>query len=261
MAKYIAMWSGPRNISTAMMRAWENRPDTVVCDEPLYAHYLLATGHTDHPGFNETIRQHETDWRKVVDWLSGPIADGNSIFYQKHMAHHLLPGMNLDWIAKLTNCLLIRDPADVLRSLVEFLPSPSVDDTGLPHQVDLFETICSLVGTYPPVLDASDVLLNPRGMLQALCLRLKLPFLESMLQWPAGPRETDGAWAPHWYAKVYATTGFASYRPKTNELPDRMRPVLDQCHELYGLLYRHRIAPEAREPTAKVEPAALGTQQ
>src|SRR6476620_2511022 len=117
MPQYIAMWSGPRSISTAMMRAWGNRPDTVVCDEPFYAHYLLATKHTDHPGYEQIISSHETDWRKVVGWLIGPIPGGKNIFYQKHMAHHLLPGMATDWTDQYSNCFLIRQPREMLLSL------------------------------------------------------------------------------------------------------------------------------------------------
>src|SRR5688572_18712403 len=128
----IAMWSGPRNISTAMMRSWGNRPDTIVCDEPLYAHYLQQT-QLPHPGSTEVIEHHESDWRKVVQWLTGPLPPGKSIFYQKHMSHHLLPNIELDWIAQLSNCFLIRDPKEMLASLVEFIPQPTLADTGLPQ--------------------------------------------------------------------------------------------------------------------------------
>lgn len=241
MNRYIAMWSGPRNISTAMMRAWGNRPDTAVLDEPLYAYYLLTTGHTDHPGYEETVRAHETDWRKVVRGLTGPIPDGKRIYYQKHMTHHVLPGMDMAWIEQLSNCLLIREPRETLLSLIEFLPAPTVEETGLPQQVKLFERIADLNQEAPPVVDAKDVLLNPARTLAVLCSRLDVPFYREMLTWPAGPRETDGAWAPHWYSKVYETTTFAPYRPRTGELPDPMRRVLDECNVLYQRLYQHRI--------------------
>ncbi len=245
MAKYVAMWSGPRNISSAMMRAWGNRPDTFVCDEPLYAHYLSVTGRTDHPGCEESVARHETDWREVVAWLTGPIPGGKELFYQKHMAHHLLPGMELDWTAKLANCFLIRDPADVLISLTEFLPTPPSEDTGLPQQVALFDRVWEATGTVPPVLDARDVLVDPRGMLSSLCDRLDLPFSDSMLHWPPGPRDTDGSWGPYWYAKLYDTTGFGPYRPKTESVPPALQPVLDCCRPLYDKLYEHRLRPTA----------------
>jgi hypothetical protein len=241
MNRYIAMWSGPRNISTAMMRAWGNRPDTAVCDEPLYAYYLLATEHTDHPGYEDTIRTHESDWRKVVRGLTGPIPGGKRIYYQKHMAHHVLPGMDVSWIDQLSNCFLIREPRETMLSLVEFLPAPSAEETGLPQQVELFERIGDACGEAPPVVDAKDVLTDPVPMLALLCDRLDVPYFESMLAWPAGPRETDGAWAPHWYSKVYETTTFAPYRPRHGELPERMRPVLDECESLYERLYKYRL--------------------
>jgi hypothetical protein len=245
MSHYIAMWSGPRNISTAMMRAWGNRPDTAVCDEPLYAHYLLAGKHTLHPGYRETIDRHETDWLQVVRGLIGPIPGGKSIFYQKHMAHHLLPTMTTDWIHKLTNCLLIREPEEMLLSLSEFLPAPSVEETGLRQQVELFERVADRAGAAPPVVDARDVLADPAGMLRRLCAQLRVEFSEQMLSWPPGPRDTDGAWGPHWYAKVYETTAFGPYHPKTGRLPENLRSVADRCQELYVRLYRHRIRPEA----------------
>ncbi|HEY7070382.1 MAG TPA: hypothetical protein VH479_09725, partial [Acidimicrobiales bacterium] len=150
----LAVWSGPRNISTALMRSWENRGDTAVVDEPLYAHYLLATG-LDHPGRDEVIAAGETDWRRVVDTLLGPPPGGTRVYYQKHMAHHLLPGMDRDWVARLTNVLLIRDPREVVASYVRSRATVTVEDTGLPQQVRLHDELS------PPVLDAADVLRRP----------------------------------------------------------------------------------------------------
>jgi branched-chain amino acid aminotransferase group I len=244
-ATRIAMWSGPRNISTAMMRSWGNRPDTFVCDEPLYAPYLLATAHTDHPGYEDTIRHHQTDCPTVVKWLTGPVPGGKSVFYQKHMAHHLLPEMDLAWVSRLTNCFLIRDPAEVLQSLTEFLPSPTAEETGVPHQARLFDYVCDCVGAAPPVIDTRDVLENPRGMLTALCERIDVPFFDEMLSWPAGPRDTDGAWAQYWYSKVYQTTGFAAYRAPAISLPPRLLPVLDEVRPLYERLHERRLRPAA----------------
>lgn len=247
MTSHIAMWSGPRNISTAMMRAWGNRDDTFVCDEPLYAYYLLTTGHTDHPGYHETVREHETDWRAVVPWLTGPVPNGKKFFYQKHMTHHMLPEVALDWALELTNCFLIREPAEVLLSLVEFLPAPSAEETGLPDQARIFEFICDRTGSVPPVIDARDVLVDPPRIMRALCERLRVPFDVRMLQWPPGPRDTDGAWAPYWYNKVYDTTGFGTYRPKSQSLPPRLNHVLDVCRPLYERLYEHRLQLTAKD--------------
>lgn len=249
----IAMWSGPRNISTALMRAWENRPDTYVCDEPLYAHYLADTG-LDHPGREATLAAHETDWRRVVNWLTGPIPGGHPIWYQKQMAHHLLPQIDRDWTSQLVNCFLIRDPREMLTSLLEFLPDPRVEDTGLPQQVELFEQIRSRTGETPPVIDGRDVLLNPEGMLRALCERLGLPFRQEMLSWPAGRRETDGAWASEWYRKVELTTGFGTYEPKPDTVPSRLQGVLEDCEACYQKLVPWRLRIDS-QPIADASPA------
>ncbi len=201
MAVRIAMWSGPRNISTALMRSWENRADCFVTDEPLYAHYLAATG-ARHPGREETLANHESDWRKVVRWLTGPVPQGKPIWYQKQMAHHLLPEIGRHWLGEWTHAFLIRDPRQMLLSLREFLPRIEPADTGLPQQVELFESVCRATGEPPVVIDARDVLENPPTLLRLLCRRLGVGFDPAMLEWPAGSRETDGAWAPYWYAKV-----------------------------------------------------------
>ncbi|MCO6459747.1 MAG: hypothetical protein J5I93_31020 [Pirellulaceae bacterium] len=240
----LAMWSGPRNISTAMMRAWGNRPDTVVCDEPLYAHYLQATG-LQHPGGAETIAAHETDWQRVVDWLTGPLPAGKSVFYQKQMAHHLLPQIGRDWLDQLTHCFLIRQPSEMLTSLLEFLPHPTLADTGLPQQVEIFERVARRLGRTPPVLDARDVLQDPGRVLARLCDQVGVAFDERMLHWPPGPRATDGVWAKYWYQKVEQTTGFAPYRPKPEVVPDHLQGLLAECQPLYERLYRHRLAASA----------------
>ncbi len=238
----VAGWSGPRNISTAMMRAWENRPDTTVVDEPLYAHYLHATG-VEHPGRDEVLASQPTVWREVVERLLGPVPGGHGVWYQKHMCHHLTAEVGLDWLDGLRNVLLIRDPHEVLLSLTKVFPDAGVADTGLPQQVRLYEHLVESTGTAPPVLDARDVLEQPRTMLALMCDAVGVAFDESMLSWPAGARETDGVWAPHWYASVEASTGWAPYRPRTEELPDDLRPVLEECRELYAALHAQRLRP------------------
>lgn len=236
----LAMWSGPRNISTAMMRAWEHRADTVVIDEPLYAHYLLSTGR-DHPGRDEVLAHHETDWRRAVAHLLAPLSEGASIFYQKHMAHHLLPHIELDWLDQLTHAFLIRDPREMLTSLVKNIPNPTVEETGLPQQVQLFERIRTHRSTTPPILDSRDVLTNPRRLLTGLCEAVNVPFDEHMLHWPAGSRESDGIWAKHWYASVERSTGFQPYAPKQEPVPNELRSLLDECMGYYEALYEHRL--------------------
>lgn len=236
----IAMWSGPRNISTAMMRSWGNRGDCYVTDEPLYAHYLKVTGY-DHPGAAETIAYHETDWEKVVGWLTGEIPEGKRVWYQKQMAHHLLPNVGRAWLSKLTNCFLIREPREMITSLMEFIPEPTFEDTGVPQQLEIFNSVVESTGSRPPVVDSKDVLDDPKKVLGALCEKLGLEFTDDMLSWEAGIRETDGIWAKHWYRKVEPTTGFGKYRPKPDQVPAKLQHVLDQCNEVYEEMYANRI--------------------
>jgi hypothetical protein len=234
----LAVWSGPRNISTALMRSWENRPDTVVVDEPLYAHYLHATG-LDHPGRDEVVAAGDTDWRRVVAGLVGPVPGGARVHYQKHMAHHLLPGMGRDWVAGLTNVLLVRDPREVVASYVRARADVTAEDIGLPQQVALYDDLAA-AGTPPPVLDARDVLLRPEAHLRALCDHVGVAFDERMLAWPPGPRDSDGVWGRHWYASVWASTGFAPYRPRVVSPTGRAAAVADACLPLYERLHAAR---------------------
>jgi len=241
----IAMWSGPRNISTAMMRSWGNRPDTFVCDEPLYAHYLTRVD-VDHPGRDEVIAHHESDWRRVADWLTGPLPEGRTVFYQKQMAHHLLPEIDRGWLRRLEHAFLIRDPREMLPSLAEHLPRPALADTGLPQQVEIFESVHESTGKVPPVADARDVLENPPEVLRALCDALGLDFQPAMLNWPAGRRPTDGIWAKHWYGAVETSTAFRPYRPKTAPLPDHLRSLYEECLPYYDKLHAVRITAGSR---------------
>jgi hypothetical protein len=239
----IAMWSGPRNISTALLRSWGNRSDTAVWDEPLYAFYLKETG-IAHPGAAEVIAHHEPDWQKVVAALVGPVPGGKAIYYQKHMAHHLLPRVGREWLGQVTHAFLIREPREMLTSLVKVLPEPSLADTGLPQQREIFEWVRTSTGRVPPVVDARDILENPRPMLGLLCARLGVPFDEAMLHWPPGRRPTDGIWAKYWYDAVERSTTFEPYRPKPEAVPARLHDLLARCVEIYDALYRERIVPE-----------------
>jgi len=246
----LAMWSGPRNISTAMMRAWGNRPDTFVCDEPLYAHYLQTTG-SDHPGAEEVIAAGETDWRKVAGWLTGPVPEGKSIFYQKHMTHHLLPHMDRDWLGGLMHCFLIREPGEVITSYIKKNHDPTFEDLGFGQQAEIFDWVRARTGATPHVLDARDVLDHPAPTLRRLCERLGVGFLPAMLSWAPGLRATDGVWAKHWYTEVETSTGFRPYRAKPDAVPDRLRPVYEQCLEAYERLYACRIPPPAGEASGR----------
>ena len=235
----IAMWSGPRNISTAMLRAWGNRNDTFVCDEPLYANYLRDHGH-DHPGREDILAHHDSDLERVVTWLTRDTPEDRPIFYQKHMAHHLLPG-DRSWVTRLTNVFLIRDPAEMLTSLIRILPQPILHDTGMPQQRELFDLECDRLGNAPPVIDSADVLRRPRAGMESLCRAVGADFDEAMMSWPPGRRETDGIWAPHWYGAVENSTGFAPYRPKNEPVPDFLEPVLGECQRHYDHLAAHRL--------------------
>lgn len=244
----IAMWSGPRNLSTALMRAWGSRADTAVVDEPLYAAYLAATG-LAHPARDAVLASQPVDWRAVAAALLGSVPGGKPVYYQKHMAHHLLPGVGREWLSSLRHAFLVREPAGMLASLARVTPAVSVADTGLPQQVALFEETAERLGAAPPVIDAADILADPPGVLAALCAALGVPYDPAMLQWAPGPRPEDGVWAPHWYAAVVASTGFAA--PRTAEAPDvpeALRGVLDACRPLYDLLAAHRLAPRLAGP-------------
>src|SRR5436190_13635109 len=238
----IAMWSGPRNISTAMMRAWGNRPDTFVVDEPFYAFYLKKTG-ADHPGAAEVIAAGETDWRKIVEQcvrgLSAPT--GKNIFYQKQMTHHLLPQVSRDWLTQVTNCFLIRDPAEVIASYLKKGRHPEVSDLGFVQQLEIFDHVRKQTGKTPLVLDATDVLKNPEQTLRCLCHAIGVEFDPAMLSWRPGLRETDGVWAKYWYEEVATSTAFQPYVFKETVVPRRMAQVHARCQQCYEQLYQHRL--------------------
>ncbi len=233
----LAMWSGPRNISTALMRSWENRPDTLVVDEPLYAHYLDVTG-LDHPGREEIVGVGDTDWRTVVHSLLAP-TPGFRVFYQKHMAHHLTPDVGRDWILGLTNVLLIRDPREVIASYVRSREIATADEIGLHQQNALYDDL-SAQGREPRVIDAADFLADPDGYLHGLCELVDVEFDERMLRWPPGPRETDGVWAPYWYSAVWESTGFAPYRQRDVTLSGQAADIAQECEPLYQRLHAGR---------------------
>ena len=227
----IAMWSGPRTLSTATMRAWENRADTVVVDEPLYAYYLAATG-LDHPGRDAVLASQPTDWRTVVRSLTEEdLPDGTTIGYQKHMTHHVLPEIDLGALETLTHAHLIRDPRRVLASYTKVREQPTLADLGVQQQVALHRRFGG------PVVDSDDLLRDPEGVLRALCAALDVPFDAAMLSWPPGPRPTDGVWAPHWYASVEASTGFGPYRGgDVPDLPDDLATLAERCRPFYDEL-------------------------
>ena len=224
-----------------MMRSWGNRADTAVIDEPFYAYYLRATG-KKHPGADEVMAGGETDWRDVVNQLTRSVPNGKKIFFQKQMTHHLLPEVDRQWLSTVTNCFLIRDPAEVITS---YLKKNDVDlaleDLGFVQQADIFNWVSQNTKQQVPVIDARGVQQNPKRMLEMLCDAIGVEFDEAMLSWPPGLRETDGVWATHWYSEVARSTSFQRYRPKNEPVPERMREIHEHCREYYDRLYARRL--------------------
>jgi hypothetical protein len=238
----IAMWSGPRNISTAMMRSFENRGDTAVIDEPFYACFLSITGRTDHPHREEVLRALPSDWHEVVKGLLGPVPGGKPIYYQKQMLHHMVEPVGFDWIEHCRNAFLIRDPDEVVASYFEKIEGMTLTDIGIVRQVELFDRESQRLGKAPPVIETRDVLENPRAALTALCAALGISFSEKMLRWPPGRRDSDGVWAPHWYANVERSTGFAPPPEKKRiTLDGRLRKIADEARPYYERLARHKL--------------------
>jgi hypothetical protein len=234
----IAMWSGPRNISTAMMRSFESRPDTDVIDEPFYAAYLHLTG-AIHPMREAVLKSQPTDWRVVVDSLLGPSPGGAPIFYQKHMTHHMLPEIGTAWMASCRNAFLIRRPDEIVASYREKRGEITLDDIGVVRQAELFDREADRLGHAPPVIDGVDVTAAPRETLSALCAGLGIPFTEAMLSWKKGRRDSDGVWAPAWYDRVEASTGFVGkQKAELPALNSDDRRVADAAFPYYARLAR-----------------------
>ena len=233
----ICLWSGPRNVSTALMYSFAERADTRVVDEPLYAHYLRVSG-APHPGRPEVLAASSADGERVVrEVILG--ASDRPVLFLKQMAHHLIE-LDLDFLSRVQNVILTRDPVEMLPSLRRQIPNPSLADTGLGVQADLLEHLLAL-GQDVPVLDAREVLLDPPAVLRTLCDRLGLPFDSGMLGWPAGPRPEDGVWAEHWYHAVHTSTGFRPYQPKSEPFPKALEPLLAECRPAYERLSEHAI--------------------
>ncbi len=233
----LCLWSGPRNVSTALMYSFAQRHDTTVVDEPLYAYYLARSG-VDHPGRQDVLDSQDTDGDAVVrNVVLGPCS--RDILFLKQMAHHL-EGLDRQFLKETVNVLLVRDPREMLLSLRNQIPNPVLRDTGLGFQSELLEQLVQL-GQPGLVLDSRRLLQDPRRVLSSLCERLGIPFLESMLRWDAGPRPEDGVWAPHWYANVHRSTGFQEYRPKSEELPAALVPLHEECRPHYEALLSHAI--------------------
>ncbi len=238
MTRKIAMWSGPRNISTAMMRSWENRPDCKVIDEPFYAYYLAQTK-LKHPMYEDVLQSQPLQWQTVVEQLKQD--DEHDLFYQKHMTHHMLPDIDLSWCKEVSHCFLIRDPASVLNSYVKKIADVSSDDIGIERQFELYQQLCTLTGQEIPIINSVDVLRDPKGILSRLCQRLDIPFDAHMLHWPQGPRDSDGVWAKHWYQNVESSTQFCQAGFEAFNLPEHLIELAEYNNTFYRELQKQRI--------------------
>jgi hypothetical protein len=236
------MWSGPRNISTAMMRSWENRSDTQVVDEPFYAYYLNQTK-SPHPCFDEVLQSQSQHYEKVTEQLTAGKCQ-SEIQYQKHMTHHMLDDVDLAWVENLQHCFLIRSPAQVVHSYTNSRGVCTVEDIGIKRQFELYQHISKITGQNIPIVDSNDVLKNPEKILTLLCNALDMTFSPDMLNWPKGRRTSDGVWAKHWYKSVENSTGFATYAAKTLELKGHQLAVVNEVEPYYQQLFEKRLGSE-----------------
>ncbi len=237
----IAMWSGPRNLSTAMMRSFGNRADTEVTDEPFYGAYLALTG-LDHPMRGEVLASMPTDWRDAAAVCTEPVAEGR-IHYQKHMTQHMVDGIGRDWMDACRHAFLIRDPARVVASFGARWQGFGLADIGFVEQAELFDRVADRAGQAPPVVDAADIRAAPEPMLRALCAGLGIGFDAAMLAWPAGRRASDGVWAAHWYGAVEASTGFAPPEADVPMLTGAAAALAEAARPYYERLRAHALAP------------------
>ncbi len=228
----VCLWSGPRNVSTAVMYSFAQRPDTRVVDEPLYAHYLRVSG-VDHPGRDAVLAAQDPDGEAVVrDVVLG--ACDRPVLFCKQMAHHLRE-LERGFLDDVENVLLVRDPREVLLSFQRVVPDPGIDDVGIALQNRLLTDLTAR-GRPPLVLDSKRLLLDPPGVLARLCEALGIRFDAAMLTWEAGARPEDGVWAPHWYDSVHRSTGFAPWHERIERLPADLEPVLEECRPHYAAL-------------------------
>ena len=233
----LCFWSGPRNVSTAVTYSFRQREDTRVIDEPLYGHYLKVS-QASHPAQAELVQKLDCDGERVVqEVILGPC--DRPVLFMKQMAHHL-ESLRWDFLSRTCNVLFIRDPRQMLPSLVNQVRQPVLRDTGLAMQTRLLKHLRSL-GQDPPVMDSKELLIDPKGVLQQLCDRIGIEFTEAMLEWSSGPKPEDGPWAPYWYHNAHRSTGFMPYQEKTQPFPNDLEPLLGQCCPHYELLYSEAI--------------------
>jgi hypothetical protein len=238
--KRISMWSGPRNISTAFMYSFHHRGDCFVIDEPYYAYYLEKTG-LNHPCRAEILADQENDADLVtIDLIRKDF--GSKYLFMKNMPHHMVD-LDLSFVAAFENFFLIREPREMILSYIQKIPAPNMSDLGLDMQFQLFESLCE-AGITPAVVDSFELLSNPRGVLEDLCIRLGIPFIEKMIQWPAGAIEQDGVWADYWYANVHASQGFApAIKRDVSDFPESLESLAQECEYYYQEMKKHTWTP------------------
>ena len=239
-SNFIAMWSGPRNVSTALMRSFENRSDCFVSDEPFYSYFLYKT-RLKHPLSNEIIKLGLIDYNEIIKYITGPIPSSKNIWYQKHMAHHILEEENIDWIKNMKNCLLIRHPSDVILSYSKKNEIDNIQQLGYLQQIEIYKMLTKELGISPIIIDAQDLLRKPKKMLIEICKNLRIKFDNQMLSWSPGVRKTDGIWGKHWYKQVEASTGFKPYIKTNRIIPSKYHNLYDECMQSYNFLYQNRI--------------------
>lgn len=241
--KPVCLWSGPRNVSTALMYSFAQRSDTRVVDEPLYGHFLRVTG-ADHPGRDEIMAQIDCDGPAVMERLLSEAERSPGVLFMKQMAHHLVD-IDTSFLERTHNIFLVRDPQQMLPSLTIQLPHANLSDTGLKMQWELYEHLLAC-GQEPAIIDSRELLLDPRTVLSQVCEHLGLPFTEAMLSWQAGPRPEDGVWAPYWYHSLHQSTGFSGYVEK-DHFPAELEPLLAECRPWYDKLYARAFKAEQGE--------------
>ena len=236
----IAMWSGPRNLSTAMMYAFGARSDCAVWDEPFYAPFLHIGGRPD-PLLDTIFDKEETNPENVANRCAGVIPENKALFYQKHMPQHMLEGFPQDWMDAVKHVFLIRHPARVITSYTKKNGVPTLSEIGVNEQADLFASLTKKHSATPIVIDSGDIRSNPAAYLEALCNALNIPWDPAMLSWPAGGHKSDGAWAPHWYPEVWKSTGFAGPEGPIPEVPDVLQPLLNEAMGYYNQLAAFKL--------------------
>jgi len=240
LTKTLVMWSGPRNLSTALMRSFGRRPDCQVWDEPFYAAYLAETG-IIHPMRDEIIDDGISEPNDVITACLAPPTSPNTIFYQKHMTQHMLDAIDLTWIDDVVNAFLIRSPERVLASYAKKRAEVTAADLGYSKQKQLFDRICDRTGKVPVVIDSTDIRQSPERALRALCTEFEIPYVSQMLSWPAGPSSDDGIWGKHWYDAIWKSTGFAPPESNPAPLPVDLAHICDEVREDYESVAAHKI--------------------